>query len=357
MRASPDPAGVSVRPSSTFRRCSGPRRNRRGRFDPSGKFGFVRCTTSSRADIAAASPHEPRSHAGARRRVGAGVDDLPDGHGILYSCAPPPRQRRTAACARRPVRAPSPGAGYGGPAKPDCALLTWSRSPTGSGSLAGPNGRGVVSTPVNLRADRRSVSTARADAIASQSGNFVSSFESGRCKPVSAWPRGIGGRAPRLGRRLPRLVRRRRRDGRRPRLCRRRRRRPVALRPPLGVAGRKPSRHQGRNDGRQSAGAASHTGSRRRRPHLRRHVSPGRDRRDHGRRSGGGVRDAAATAVRAPPCSRPREWGVVTRMRSAAPGLELRHSPTTCGPIDSPTPLEPQQRSTLRARRATPSPK
>ena len=140
--------------------------------------------------------------------------------------------------------------------------------------------------------------------VASQSGNLVSSFLN-YAVPDRHRRRqgGLGGElgADRGGR-LPRVLRRRSRDGRRADLPRRRARRPPA-------APRHGARHgeqaAGAREGRRGRGGPARGGephrvARERRPRLRRHLPPGRRAARAERRArlrvGGELRDPAAAA-------------------------------------------------------------
>ncbi|MDQ1382340.1 MAG: hypothetical protein QOJ71_3059 [Actinomycetota bacterium] len=111
------------------------------------------------------------------------VDELPDGPwDLVFVCTPASANAELLrACARRGVRAAfltSAGYGEAGPdgvrAQQELVALADELGVL----LAGPNGQGVVSTPVHLCAQIVApYPPAGRIAIASQSGNFVSSFE------------------------------------------------------------------------------------------------------------------------------------------------------------------------------------
>ena len=205
--------------------------------------------------------------------------------------------------------------------------------------LAGPNGQGVVSTPAHLCAQIVApYPPAGRIAIASQSGNFVSSFENwavqtgvGVSRAVSAGQRGRGRR-----RRLPRLVRRRRRHRGEPRVRRRRRRRPRAVRAARrGRAAQAGRAREGRDDRERAA----------RRPRATPAASPPTTASSTACAARPGITraatieeafEAAATFATQPLPRGPRTavlttaggWGVVTADAIArAPGLELAALP------------------------------
>ena len=139
----------------------------------------------------------------------ASIDDLPDGEAdLVFVCTPGGGQRRRAA---RPApggasrRRSSPRPATARPARRAAGPRTsWSPWPTSSASCwPGPNGQGVVSTPAHLCAQIVApYPPAGRIAVASQSGNFVSSFMNyatatgigiaGPCRPAtrrrSPWP-------------------------------------------------------------------------------------------------------------------------------------------------------------------------
>jgi acetyltransferase len=116
------------------------------------------------------------------RRVATSVDDVPDGAAeLVFVCTPPSANAELlAACARRGVKAAFVAtAGYGeaGPEGERAQAELVAVAETHGLLLAGPNGQGVVSTPVSLCAQIVAPypPTGRIG-IVSQSGNLVSSF-------------------------------------------------------------------------------------------------------------------------------------------------------------------------------------
>lgn len=115
--------------------------------------------------------------------VATSVDDLPDGEiDLVFVCTPPgPNLELLEACARRGVRAAfMTTAGYGeaGPEGKEREKELVATAERLGILLAGPNGQGVVSTPSSLCAQIVAPFPPRgAIGLASQSGNFVSSFQ------------------------------------------------------------------------------------------------------------------------------------------------------------------------------------
>ena len=113
----------------------------------------------------------------------ASVDELPDGPwDLVFVCTPAAANAELLrACARRGVRAAfltSAGYGEAGEAGRRAELELVALADQLGILLAGPNGQGVVSTPAHLCAQIVAPNPPRGRiAIASQSGNFVSSFE------------------------------------------------------------------------------------------------------------------------------------------------------------------------------------
>jgi acyl-CoA synthetase (NDP forming) len=115
--------------------------------------------------------------------VARSVDELPDGAiDLVFVCTPPPANASLLeACARKGVRAAfltTAGYGESGPegrlAEADLVALADRLGIL----LAGPNGQGIVSTPSSLCAQIVAPDPPRGRiGIASQSGNFVSSFQ------------------------------------------------------------------------------------------------------------------------------------------------------------------------------------
>ncbi len=111
------------------------------------------------------------------------VDELPDGPwDLVFVCTPAGANTDLLrACARRGVRAAfltSAGYGEAGEAGVHAQAELVALAAELGILLAGPNGQGVVSTPVHLCAQIVApYPPAGRIAIASQSGNFVSSFE------------------------------------------------------------------------------------------------------------------------------------------------------------------------------------
>src|SRR5690242_13873158 len=148
-----------------------------------GKFGFVALHNSLAHGYAGA--------VGATNLEGApvlGVDtvatieDLPDGPwDLVFVCTPASANTELLrTCAKRGVRAAfltSAGYGEAGPAGRDAERELVALCDELGVLLAGPNGQGVVSTPSSLCAQIVAPYPPRGRiAIASQSGNFVSSF-------------------------------------------------------------------------------------------------------------------------------------------------------------------------------------
>src|SRR3954469_10935292 len=117
-----------------------------------------------------------------RRQTVPAVDDLPDGEAdLVFVCTPAAANvELLKSCAAKGIRAAfitSAGYGEAGDAgkQAERELVELARS-LGM-LLAGPNGQGVVSTPMNLCAQIVApFPPAGRISIASQSGNFVSSF-------------------------------------------------------------------------------------------------------------------------------------------------------------------------------------
>ena len=172
--------------------------------------------------------------------------------------------------------------------------------------LAGPNGQGVVSTPARLCAQivAPCPPTGRIG-VASQSGNFVSSFQNYAVQTGIGISRAVSaGNAAMVTRpRLPRLLRRRPRDQRRARVRRGHPRRARVLRPDAGGHAA-----ASRSCCSRAARPRAVSGRRRRTPARSRATTacstacaarPGITRAGHGRggvRSRGDVRDPAAPA-------------------------------------------------------------
>ena len=211
-------------------------------------------------------------------------------------------------------------------------------------------------------------------AIASQSGNFVSSFQNWAVQTGVGVSRAVSaGNAAAVGdRRLPRVLRRRRsRDRGEPRVRRGRHRRPRAVRAPARTSrARKPVVlvKGGTTSGGERA-AASHTGSLASDDRVfDGHVPPGRHharRDDRGSvRGGGDVRDAAA--ARGPAYRGAHDRGRMGRRdrrrdRADRARSSSRRCPTTCAPRSTRSCRRAgaaTTRSTSRAaRRATRSPR
>ena len=224
--------------------------------------------------------------------------------------------------------------------------------------LVGPNGQGVVSTPSSLCAQIVApYPPAGRIGVASQSGNFVSSFMNYAVRQRRRHqPRRVGRQRGQVG--VPdflELLRRRPRDRRGPGLRRGHRRRPRVLR---RGRGRWPSgcRSCWSRAAPPSGGAAGrgqpHRLAGHRRPGVRRHVPPGR------RRPG---RAPSRRPTRWPPPSPPSRcrtgnrvavvttaggWGVVTADAIAGTDLELLALPDDLrrrARRRAAAPLEPQQ--------------
>lgn len=116
------------------------------------------------------------------------VDDLPSDAvvDLVFVCTPASaNEELLRACAARGVRAAfltSGGYGEAGPAGQDAEARLVRLAAELDMVLAGPNGQGIVSTPVGLCAQIVAPYPPRGSiAIASQSGNFVSSFQNYAC--------------------------------------------------------------------------------------------------------------------------------------------------------------------------------
>ena len=281
--------------------------------------GSSRCTTSCRRATRVRSAR-PTSKATPVLGVDCvrTIDELPDGPwDLVFVCTPGRRERRPVARVRtrgRAGRVPDERGLRRSRRRKACApSAISSRSPTSWASCS--RARTARASCRRRRACARRSSRpyppAGRIAIASQSGNFVSSFENwsvqtgvGVSRAVSA-----GNAAALVGRRLPRLVRRRRRDRGQPRVRRRRGRRPRALRAPRrGRAAQAGRAREGRHDREWSAGRREpHRQPGGRRSHLRRHVPTSRnhacgDRRRSVRGRGHASRPSRFHAGRAPRC-------------------------------------------------------
>lgn len=147
-----------------------------------GKFGFValhNIMASGYSGIVAGTNLHGEEVLGVR--TVADIDQLPDGLDLVFVCTPAsanPALLR--ACAKKGIRAAFlTSAGYGEAGEEGRVLedeLIELADELGI-LLAGPNGQGVVSTPANLCAQIVApFPPAGAIGVASQSGNFVSSF-------------------------------------------------------------------------------------------------------------------------------------------------------------------------------------
>ena len=260
-------------------------------------------------------------------RTVADIDDLPDGKvDLVFVCTPAaanPDLLR--ACARKGIRAAFlTSAGYGEAgdegrvAEQELVALADELGIL----LAGPNGQGVVSTPVSLCAQIVApYPPAGSIGVASQSGNFVSTFLNlsrmtgvGISRAVSA-----GNAAAVTVADYLELVRHRRRDHRRPRLRRRDHGRARSDGSPRRRRRREAARaREGRSDrGWRQCRGEPHRRARGERQDLRRGVSSGRDhprgRRDRSVRDRRHVRHA--TRARGPNTvvlTTAGGWGVVT---------------------------------------------
>ncbi len=167
-----DPRGVIVAGASTH----------------PGKFGFValhNILSHGYAGRIAATNLDATPVLGVQ--TASGIDDLPDGPwDLVFVCTPSTANADLLrACARRGVRAAfvtSAGYAEAGPegrrAQADLVSLARDLGIV----LAGPNGQGVVSTPSSLCAQIVAPYPPRGRiAVASQSGNFVSSFLNWSC--------------------------------------------------------------------------------------------------------------------------------------------------------------------------------
>jgi acetyltransferase len=184
--AAPAPAKVRARPSdAAFRALFEPRGVIvAGASTHPGKFGFValhNILSSGYSGRVAATNLEAEPVLGVE--AARTVDELPDGPwDLVFVCTPAGANADLLrACARRGVRAAFlTSAGYG---EAGDAGLRAQRELVALADelgilLAGPNGQGVVSTPVQLCAQIVAPYPPPGRiAIASQSGNFVSSFE------------------------------------------------------------------------------------------------------------------------------------------------------------------------------------
>jgi len=148
-----------------------------------GKFGFV--TLHNILSCGYAGRVLPVSLEGGEvlgRRVVTSVDDLPDGAAdLVFVCTPPSANPELlAACARRGVKVAFVAtAGYaeagadGERAQAELVAVAAAHGVV----LAGPNGQGVVSTPVSLCAQIVApYPPAGRLGVVSQSGNLLSSF-------------------------------------------------------------------------------------------------------------------------------------------------------------------------------------
>ncbi len=163
-----DPRGVLVAGASTH----------------PGKFGFValhNILASGYAGRVFATNLEGGEILGVP--VATSVDDLPDGAiDLAFVCTPPAANvELLEACARKGVRAAfvtTAGYGEAGPDGKDREKELVATAERLGILLAGPNGQGVVSTPSSLCAQIVAPFPPRgAIGLASQSGNFVSSFQ------------------------------------------------------------------------------------------------------------------------------------------------------------------------------------
>ena len=241
-------------------------------------------------------------------RTVADIADLPDGAvDLVFVCTPAAANPEILrACAAKGVRAAfltSAGYGEAGDAGRAAERELVALADELGILLAGPNGQGVVSTPARLCAQIVApYPPAGRIAVASQSGNFVSSFMNlARRHRRRHQPRRLGRqRGGRVGRRLPRLLRRRPGDVGRAGVHRGDHRR---LRADVAARRRGPAqaarRAQGwRHRGRCAGGRQPHGSAGRRRQGVRRRVpGGGHHAGDDGRggvRGGGHVRHAAA---------------------------------------------------------------
>ena len=229
----------------------------------------------------------------------ASIDELPTDAvvDLVFVCTPAAANLELlAACARRGISAAFiTSAGYGEAGEQGRAAeveLVALAEQLGV-LVAGPNGQGVISTPSKLCA--QIVAPAPPPGrigVASQSGNFVSSFQNYAVQTGIGISRGVSaGNAAMVERpRLPRVLRRRPRDRRRAGVRRRHSRRACVLRPlardHAAPAVRRPEGWRHRR--RPTRGRVAHGCARQRRQGVRRDVPPGRD---HPRRLGrGGIR-------------------------------------------------------------------
>jgi len=168
-----DPRGVIVAGASTH----------------PGKFGFValhNILANGYAGVVGATNRDSSPVLGIQ--TSRSIDDLPDGPwDLVFVCTPASANADLLrACARRNVRAAfltSAGYGEAGPdgLRAQAEIVDLARD-LGI-VLAGPNGQGIVSTPSSLCAQIVAPYPPRGRiAVASQSGNFVSSFLNWSCQ-------------------------------------------------------------------------------------------------------------------------------------------------------------------------------
>ena len=233
-------------------------RRRRVRHQPAGRGG-PRCADGARGRRPARTARSTSSSSALQRRR-------------TSSCCGPARRRASRRRSSR-RRATARRARTAGVPRP-----SWSPSPTSSTSCSPvPTARASSARPVGLCAQIVApYPPAGRIAVASQSGNFVSSFMNyARATGVGHQPGGVGRqRRRRLGGRLPRLLRRRPGHRGRARLPRGDHRRAGAARPPRRR--RRPQAagaREGRGDRGRGAGRGEpHRRARRRRQGVRRRV-------------------------------------------------------------------------------------
>ena len=313
-----------------------------------GKFGFVSLHNILACGYAGQGVrHQPRRGRGARRAARWPTSTTcPTARSTWSSCARPAAANPDLlrACAKKGITAAFiASAGYGEAGEEGLAAqaeLVALADELGI-LLAGPNGQGVVSPPARLCAQIVApYPPAGHIGIASQSGNFVSSFENyAQLTGVGRQPGGVGRQRRRGHRaRLPRVLRRRSRDPGGAGLRRERGRRPGLRRAPAGRGRAQAGRGgQGRGHRRRPAGRGQpHRRAGQRRPGVRRRGPPGR--RVPGRHGRGGLRGGRhlrhpAAAPGQPGGGRDHAWAAGAwspPTPSPAPTWSWRRCPTTC---------------------------